>query len=100
MAGKARKTVDVTYVKDLINRQLERKDLTVEARKALAGTLEEVLFEANAYAGYNGIYWAREGGYEAWKATGMEDSAENYPAKRPYIFGNDEGVDDYRRRYY
>jgi hypothetical protein len=44
-----------------------------------------VLFEANAYGGYNHVYWSREGGYDAWVAAGKPEGAE----KQQYIYGPD-----------
>jgi hypothetical protein len=92
--SKARKTVEVATVKMMANNQLRRTDITTEARKAIAGFIEAVLFEANAYAGYNHQYWAREGGYDAWVAAGKPEGAE----KQQYIYGPG-GTDDYRRFY-
>jgi hypothetical protein len=95
MASKARKTVDVATVKMMANNQLRRTDITTEARKAIADFIEAVLFEANAYQGFNDIYWAREGGFEAWRAAGSPEGAE----KNQYIHGGD-GTDVCRRFYY
>jgi hypothetical protein len=95
MASKARKTVEVATVKMMANMQLKRTDITTEARKAIAGFIEAVLFEANAYQGYNHVYWSREGGYDAWVAAGKPEGAE----KQQYIYGPGD-TDDYRRFYY
>jgi hypothetical protein len=95
MASKARKTLEVVTLKNMANMQLKRTDITTEARKAIAGFIEAVLFEANAYGGYNHVYWSREGGYDAWVAAGKPEGAE----KQQYIYGPD-ATDDYRRFYY
>lgn len=92
--SKARKTVEVVTLKMMANNQLRRTDITTEARKAIAGFIEAVLFEANAYNGYNHVYWSREGGCEAWRAAGCPEGAE----KNQYMYNGD--TDDYRRFYY
>jgi hypothetical protein len=94
MASKARKTLEVVTLKNMANMQLKRTDITTEARKAIAGFIEAVLFEANAYQGYNHVYWSREGGYDAWVAAGSPEGAE----KNQYMYNGD--TDDYRRFYY
>lgn len=95
--SRARKTLEVATIKKMANTQLARKDNTVEARKAVADMLEALLFEAEAYGGYNHVYWSREGGYEAWVQAGEPEGAE----KGQYIYGPESnGTDDYRRYYY
>lgn len=90
-----RKTIEIATVKRFANLQLARTDNTTEARKAIAGMLEAMLFEANAYQGYNHVYWSREGGYEAWVAAGKPEGQ----IKSQYIYGHSDG-EDFRRYYY
>lgn len=93
--ARARKTLELATIKQMANTQLARTDNTTESRKAVAGFLEAMLFEADAYQGYNHIYWTREGGYEAWVAAGKPEGDE----KKQYIYGP-AAEDDYRRLYY
>lgn len=90
-----RKTIEVETIKRLANTQLARQDISRDARLAVAGMLEALLFEANAYDGYNHFYWSKEGGYEAWCEAGRPEGE----AKREYMYGNLEN-DDSRRIYY
>jgi hypothetical protein len=97
VAGKPKKTLRVDYIKGEINRRLALKTISVEQRKALAGILEDLLFEANDYRGFNDVYWRDEGGYQAWVEAGRPD----FPEKYKYIHGPDaDGQDQYRRVYY
>jgi hypothetical protein len=97
--SKARKTMSVEAFKIECNRRLALPvdRITTEERKAICSLLEHVLFEANAYEGYNDVYWAREGGYDAWKAAGSRDE---FPYKCQFFYVRGDGVDDYRRMYY
>ena len=47
-----RKTVDVKWLKDSINKSLERSTCTAETRYGMISALEWVLHETNNYEGY------------------------------------------------
>ena len=101
MASKnGRKTIEIEALKERVNNLLKLKSLSADERKGLCHLLEWALFETTNYRGFNWVHWSNEGGYESWRDSGLEDTLENSAAKAPFIYGNAEGVDDYRRFYY
>ena len=96
-----RKNISVEDLKAEVNRRLAIPSLLPEQRAVLASLLESVLHDTGNYAGYQDVYWIREGGYEAWKASGLEDTIENYQTKKTFFYSADGStVDNYRRVYY
>ena len=93
----ARKTIEIEKLKGWVNHRLADPKTPVEVRKALAGLLENALFETGNYRGFNDLYWMNRG-YEEWVDAGRP---EEFPAKYRYIWGPDaDGVDPCRRVYY
>lgn len=90
--ARQRLTVAVIGLKAKINQRIALSE-SVEARKALCSILEDTLFDANAYGGFRHLYWASEGGYEAWVAAGRPEDTT------PYLYANGATTDDYRRFY-
>ena len=76
-----RKTLHVADIIVAANRLLEApnsKHCTPEFRKGVAALLEGLLHDSNAYAGYNFLAWAKEGGYEKWVKDGGPRDNEPY----------------------
>ena len=78
---KMRKTVDVDWIKKLINSKLALDSLVDEEKQALALLLEEILFKTDNYKGFNNNYW-REKGFNEWKDAGEPIN------KDAFIYGN------------
>jgi hypothetical protein len=93
--ARRRKTIEIETIKRMMNARIANPAIDILARKALASMLEAILFEANAYQGFNYIHWTDEGGYRAWVEAGRPEGSE----KNQYIYGPG-GVDDGRVRYY
>jgi hypothetical protein len=78
-----RKTVEVKWLRELINKKLLSDCLTDQEKQSLALTLEEILHKTGNYNGFSWNYWM-EKGFEEWKAAGVPD----FPEKDRYIYGN------------
>lgn len=100
-AIKPRKTALVAEIVKYANKQLARQDefVTDKFKAGICVMVQEVLFQANQYQGYNNIYWL-ERGYKEWHEAGEPD----FPEKDKYIYG--EGgkecpkYGEYSRMYY
>ena len=55
-----RKTIEVETLKDRVNRRLADSDLSDEAKDALSGLLEGVLFDTGNYRGFTYLKWNHE----------------------------------------
>ena len=64
-----RKTIKVTYVKDLINKRLANEKHTGGEKYTAAMILEEILHTTGNYKGYTHNYWV-ERGYDEWVKAG------------------------------
>lgn len=65
------------------------------AKAKICGEIENLLFAADAYAGFNHNYWLEQGFYE-WR----EDGEPCFPEKDRYITGPDGCKDrDYKSDY-
>lgn len=91
-----KKTISIEWLRETINQRLASPNRTREERMALAGVLEAALVEARRYRGFNSVHWLQEGGYDAWVAAGQPD----FPEKKKFIHGTEDGSDNYRRFYY
>jgi hypothetical protein len=87
----ARKTFDVTAMREAVNRQLARPEVSEEYRKGMCSILEHVLHETGNYNGYNYVDWLA-GGCDRWRAD--EAEAGRDLDTRPYL------GPEYRRVYY
>jgi hypothetical protein len=95
---KARKTVNVSKVLDVANKLLalpESEDHNASFRAGVASVLGAVLFDANAYAGFNYLAWV-QGGFEQWK---KDNEALGASASEPVI-STEAYLGDQTRRFY
>lgn len=95
MSKKHRKTVDISYLKLLINLRLEIP-LPQEAKKSLCDLLEDVLMRTGNYKGFNHLYWMKHGSKE-WGEAGKPEG----PEKDAFIYGLGGKADhEYDRVYF
>jgi len=79
-----RKTIKVTYVKDLINKRLANEKHTGGEKYTAAMILEEILHTTGNYKGYTHNYWVEQG-YTEWINAGKP---EDCLVKDKFIHGD------------
>lgn len=88
-----RKTIDVVYLLETLNKQLSREDLTSVEKRAISEVLEDILHKTDNYSGFNYRYWSSVGCNE-WRDAGEPD----FPEKEKFILG--PSGDEFNRFYY
>lgn len=88
---KSRKTVEVDWLKKMINADLENEKLTEDTKKHLCTLLENILVKTGNYRGFNYLKWIN-GGFTKWEMDGRPTPTDkNY---QKYL------GDEYSRIYY
>ena len=88
-----KKTIRLDKMKVRINQQLAEPAISDETKETLCRLLESVLHEADAYQGYNDIYWMTTG-HGLWIKAGQPEDT----TKDQFIYG--PTGQKYARRYY
>jgi len=89
---KAKKTVSVKALVEYANSLLANPTHPDEYKEAICRMTEKALHLANAYEGYNDLYWMKQG-WSEWRAAEEPD----FPEKDKYIYGD---MGKFSRRYY
>jgi hypothetical protein len=50
--AKAKKTIEIKFIKDMVNEQLNNPNVTIEEKFGMIAVLESVTHRANCYNGY------------------------------------------------
>ena len=87
---KGKKTIEVSVIKEEINRLLALETIPEETKKTLCTFIERVLMDTKNYKGFNYVKWWSEGGFKEWQSAGSPD----FPEKQKYM------GPEYRRIYF
>ena len=74
---RAKKTIAVERVKNLVNAYLKGENSSTEGRRAVTALLEIILHETGNYNGFNYLEWL-SGGSARWREDGCPSNTHPY----------------------
>jgi hypothetical protein len=82
---RAKKTIEINYLKDKINALLALPHLSQDEKRAYCFILADALMQTGNYNGYNNIKWIKGDGWKLWKADGQPDYTNNEENRAKYF---------------